>query len=165
MSVVFDASVLVDLFNERLVGDRRARIDHLVATLSKQKTRVLIPAPALTEFPVKAGKARERYVRELQGSASFRIEPFDQKAALECALLLDEAWTRGHQRKVTHTKFKFDWQIVAIAASRNANAIYSDDADIARAAARANIAVFSTDSLALPDSARQEPLRFDAPKD
>lgn len=55
MAVVFDASVLIDLFNKRLTGDRRVRLDHLIKTLSKQRTKVLIPTPALAEFLVRDG--------------------------------------------------------------------------------------------------------------
>lgn len=161
MAVVFDASVLIDLFNDRLAGDRRIKLDALVDTLSKQRTTILIPTPAFTEFLVGAGKARERYFRLLSGSARFRVESFDPKAAMECALLLAEAWSKAEQRRVTHTKVKFDWQIVAIAASRNASAIYSDDPDLKRAAARVRIPVHTTDSLHLPENTRQQSIPFD----
>jgi hypothetical protein len=56
---------------------------------------------------------------------------------------------------------KFDWQIVAIAASRQASAIYSDDADIEKAAALVGIPVHSTDSLEIPHSAKQQPFPFE----
>lgn len=165
MAVVFDASVLIDLFNKKLSGDRRIRLDHLIATLSKQRTRVLVPTPALAEFLVKAGNARTAYLRALRSTAVIGVEPFDQRAAVECALLLDDAWTRGQQGKVTRTKFKFDWQIVAIAKSRNATAIYSDDPDIGRAAARVGIPVYSMDTLPLPSSAAQHHIEFEDPVD
>jgi predicted nucleic acid-binding protein len=165
MAVVFDASVLIDLFNKKLVGDRRAKLDHLVTSLAQQRTKVLIPTPALAEFLVKAGAAREGYLRLITGGSSFSVETFDQRAAIECALLLDDAWSRDQQRKVSRTKFKFDWQIVAIAASRNATAIYSDDPDILRAASRVNIPVHTTDSLPIPASARQTKLAFDPPSE
>ena len=161
MAVVFDASVLIDLFNKKLTGDRRARLDHLVASLKKQRTPVLIPTPALAEFLVKAGKARETYLQEITNRAAFSLVPFDQRAAIECALLLEEAWSRAQQGKVNHTKFKFDWQIVSIAASRNATAIYSDDADISNAANRVRIPVYKTDALPLPASALQRDIPFD----
>jgi predicted nucleic acid-binding protein len=48
--VVFDASVLIDLFNLRLQTDRRAKLDHLVAELQRKKTKIVIPTPALAEF-------------------------------------------------------------------------------------------------------------------
>ena len=36
---------------------------------------------------------------------------------MECALLLEDALNAGEKRQLTKTKFKFDGQIVAIAAS------------------------------------------------
>ena len=161
MAVVFDASVLIDLFNPRLDGDKRIKLDVLVETLSKQRTRILVPTPAFTELLVHAGKARERYFLEFSSNSAFQLESFDPRAAMECALLLSESWTKAEQHKVTHTKVKFDWQIVAIAASRGASAIYSDDADVMRAAARRQIPVHSTDSLQIPASAKQRPIPFD----
>lgn len=161
MAVLFDASVLIDLFSKKLGGERRVRPDSLIGSLSKQRVKVLVPTPALAEFLVKAGRAREAYLREFQTKGMFSVEPFDQRAALECALLLEDAWSRHQQGDITRTKFKFDWQIVAIAKSRNATAIYSDDPDISRAAARVNIPVHTTDSLPLPASSAQRDIPFD----
>lgn len=59
MSVAFDATVLVDFFNRKIAGDRRAKLDDLVAALEKARTPIVIPTPALTELLVRAGKARE----------------------------------------------------------------------------------------------------------
>ena len=161
MSIVFDATVLIDLLNPKLEGERRDKIDHLVATLQKRRSKIIIPTPALTELMVHAGKARDAYHQSLSASAAFQIAPFDSRAAMECALLLKEAWTTAEQKKVTRTKFKFDWQIVSIAASRNAETIYSDDKDIARYGQRVGIKVVKTDELILPESAKQQKLKLD----
>lgn len=154
MAVVFDASVLIDLFNPRQ-SDRRAKLDHLVQELQKRRTKILIPTPALTELMVRAGKAREEIHQKLSGKSAFQITPFDSRAAMECALLLEEALDAAGKRQLTWSKVKFDWQIVAIAASHNATVIYSDDGDIARYGKRANIDVIKTDDLPLPASALQ----------
>jgi predicted nucleic acid-binding protein len=161
MPVVFDASILIDLFNDRLKGERRAKLDHLVITLSRSKTKVLIPTPALTELMIRAGSARDAYERHLSKSNAFLVVPFDTRAAMECALLLAEAWAKPQQKRVAHAKFKFDWQIVAIASSRNATAIYSDDGDIARASEQVALRAISTDELPLPDDGRQSRLSFE----
>ena len=155
MSVAFDATVLVDFFNRKLTGDRRAKLDELVATLEKSKTKIVIPTPALTEVLIRAGKAREEIHNVLSRKSAFEIAPFDVKAAMECSLLLEEAWSGAEKRAITKTKFKFDWQIVAIAATRRVTTIYSDDGDMAKAAARAGIRVVRIDDLALPASANQ----------
>lgn len=132
MAVAFDASVLIDLFNPRLKGDRRAKLDHLVAELQKKRTKILIPTPALTELMVRAGKAREGIHQKLSSKSSFQITPFDSRAAMECALLLEEALDANSKHQITKSKIKFDWQIIAIAVAHNATSIYSDDGDIAR---------------------------------
>lgn len=155
MSVAFDATVLVDFFNRKLTGDRRAKLDELVATLEKSKTKIVIPTPALTEVLIRAGKAREEIHNALTRKSAFEIAPFDVKAAMECSLLLEEAWSGVEKRAITKTKFKFDWQILAIAATRRVTTIYSDDGDMAKAAVRAGIRVVRIDDLALPASAKQ----------
>lgn len=155
MSVAFDATVLVDFFNRKLTGDRRAKLDDLVATLEKSRTKIVIPTPALTEVLIRAGKAREEVHNALTRKSAFEIAPFDVKAAMECSLLLEEAWSGAEKRAITKTKFKFDWQIVAIAATRRVSTIYSEDEDMGKAAVRAGIKVVQIDALALPASAKQ----------
>lgn len=165
MSVVFDANILIDLFNENLKGEKRTRLDFLVQNLIKSRTKVIIPTPSLTELLVRADKARERYLQKISSTSAFSVAPFDSRAALECSILLETAWSKSEQRKISHSKFKFDWQIVAIAASRGATAIYSDDGDIERAARHVQIPVYKTSVLPLPESARQEEIVFDAHSD
>lgn len=155
MAVAFDASILIDLFNPHLKGDRRAKLDHLVGELQKQRSKILIPTPALTELMVRAGKAREEIHQKLSVKSAFQITPFDSRSAMECALLLQDALDGKSKQNISRAKVKFDWQIVAIAAAHNATVIYSDDSDIAKYGRRANIAVTKTDDLPLPASARQ----------
>lgn len=69
MAVVFDASILIDLLNPRVKGDRRAKLDHLVAELQKKRTKILIPTPALTELMVHAGSARDAIYQKLSGNS------------------------------------------------------------------------------------------------
>ena len=158
MSVTFAATVRVDIFNPKLRGDRRAKLDDLVATLEKSRTKIVIPTPALTEVLIRAGKAREEIYNLLVRKSAFEVAPFDAKAAMECSSLLEDAWSATEKRSITKTKFKFDWQIVAIAASRRVTAIYSDDRDVANAAARVGIRAIRIDDLSLPDSAKQTKL-------
>jgi predicted nucleic acid-binding protein len=155
MAVAFYASVLIDLFNPRLKGDRRAKLDQLVLDLQKHRTKILIPTPALTELMVRAGKAREEIHQRLSTKSAFQITSFDSRAAMECALLLENALDSKGKQQISKSTIKFDWQIVAIAAAHNTTTIYSDDGDISRYGKRANIAVIKTDDLPLPASARQ----------
>jgi predicted nucleic acid-binding protein len=153
MRVAFDATVLVDLFHQKPGGDRHAKIDELVTTLSK--TKIIIPTPALAEILVGAGKNRANIYAQLSNSSVFEIAPFDGKAAIECSILLKDAWSPKEQRAITKTKLKFDWQILSIAVTRQVTTIYSDDKDIANAASRTNIKVIRISDLELPPSAKQ----------
>lgn len=163
--ILFDASVLVELFNDKIKGDRRVRLDHLILTTTKQRTKVLIPTPALAEFLAKADKARDAYYQKLIASGCFRIAPFGSRAAMECALMIDAAKTGGDKRNEAKTwaKAKFDWQIAAIAKTEGATAIYSEDGDLARIAAKLNLKSVKIDDLPIPDSARQGKLELPLP--
>ena len=151
----FDSTYLIDLFNPKIAGNKRAALDHLVQSLSKSRTRILIPSPCLTELLIRAGKARDAYVQKLGNSSAFEVIPFDRRAATECALLLADAWDSKTQRDIARTKFKYDWMIVACAASRGVKQIYSDDKDIARCAAQVNIQTIAHKDLSVPSDARQ----------
>ncbi len=153
--VVFDSTYLIDLFNPKLHGDKRSAIDFLVTELSKARTRILIPAPCLTELLIRAGTAREKYLQLLRSSSAFEVFPYDQRAATECALLIEAAWDSKSQKAITRTKFKFDWMIVACAASRNVQRIYSDDSDIRRCAEQVRIQTVKQAELPIPSETRQ----------
>ncbi|HEY9103668.1 type II toxin-antitoxin system VapC family toxin [Chitinimonas sp.] len=155
--VVFDSSVLIDLFNDKLAGDKRAKLDDLIQSLGKQRTKILIPTPVLTEWMAKAGTARDGYFQRINAQSMFRIAPFATKAAMECALLLDSAKTTGDKRQGAKTwaKAKFDWQIACIAKAEGATTIYSDDDDVARVGKRLNVKVVKIDDLPLPEAAKQ----------
>ncbi len=153
--VVFDSTFLIDLLNPKIAGNQRATLDHLVSSLSKARVRILIPSPCLTELLIRAGKARDQYVQKLSNTSSFEVIAFDRRAATECALLLEEAWDRKSQNAISRTKFKYDWMIVACAASRGVQKIYSDDGDVARCAAQVNIQTIAQTKLIIPPESRQ----------
>jgi len=52
MLVVFDTTFLVPLLDPQVkgMGEVDARISHLVATLDRQKAKIVIPTPALVRF-------------------------------------------------------------------------------------------------------------------
>ena len=153
--VVFDSTFLIDLLNPKLGGDKRAALDFLVAELSKARTRILIPTPCLTELLIRAASARDQYLKLLTSNTAFEIIPYDQRAATECALLLEQAWDSKSQKAVTRTKFKFDWMIVACAASRNVTRLYSDDGDILRCSTQVKIQTIKQSELPVPPESRQ----------
>ena len=99
--VVFDSAVLllfVDPNAKSDIDQAAKRIGYLIETLTADGERIIIPTPVLSEILVHAGTGLQGYLDALTGSAAFRIAPFDQKAAIECALAIKDALERGGWR-------------------------------------------------------------------
>src|SRR4051794_8280033 len=89
MVVVFDASTIIALLIPRTTADDRARLHGLLAQLKKLRGKVVIPTPALAEFLVKSGHASSMaFLSSVAGSAVIRVEPFDERAAIEAANII-----------------------------------------------------------------------------
>jgi predicted nucleic acid-binding protein len=145
----------------------RERVEHLVERLTKAKTKLIIPTPALSEVLVRAGaEASQDIVEKLQKFSVFQIQPFDSRAAIEVAAMTRGALAKGNKRGgsiATWAKVKYDRQIVAIAKVAGATAIYSDDDDVAAIAKEANIKVIKIGDLPLPPQDAQIPLMLESP--
>jgi predicted nucleic acid-binding protein len=176
--VVFDSSILllvldpkakapIDPSTGELLERAAERVDFLIGKLSQEREKIIIPTPVLSEVLVYAGTALEHYLDTLNSQAAFRIASFDQKAALEVAIAMRDAITRGGHRidaakpDVTKTKIKFDRQIVGIAKAEDAHTIYSDDADVHSYAKHSGLKAYRTDELDLPPENPQQSLDFD----
>lgn len=171
MSVLLDSSILmlivdpsapssIDPSTGQPVHMARERIDFLVRKIGKTRTKVIIPAPVLSEVLVYAGTATSRYVEILQASP-FRVVAFDTRAAIECA----EAVRRRHLRKrkpgSNRGKVKFDEQIAAIAKVEQVSAIYSDDEDMIVYGEEVGIPVIRSWELEIDPADRQGVLPLD----
>jgi predicted nucleic acid-binding protein len=136
MLVVFDTTFLVPLLDPQVkgTGEIDARISHLVDKLDKQRAKIIIPTPALSEVLIGAGDAAPAYLEILSKHSRFRIVPFGERAAVEAAARHREAIQFGDKKEgsLTWAKVKFDRQIVAIAKVEGAERIYSNDSDIRR---------------------------------
>ncbi len=139
MIVAFDASVLVYLLDESaaapagrdgtVVTDCQARVSNLIAELQRAKAKIIVPAPALAEVLVYGGAAAAGWLNILNTSRHIRITPFDEKAAVEYAVM-ERMRMSAPRTSVTRAKAKFDAQIVSIARVEGADIIYSDDDDV-----------------------------------
>ncbi len=160
--VVLDASVLIFFFQPDAGAPEDAsgnpvekpqdRVKYLIEELQSRKEKIVVPTPALSEILIHAGAAKSQAIIEmLNKKAVFRIEPFDQRAAIELA-----AMSRTRTKKKlkagpeTWAKVKFDRQIVAMAKVADANTIYSDDEGLAKAAKYSKIPVVGICDLPLP---------------
>ena len=132
----------------------KERIEFLISKMDREKTKIIIPTPALSEALVRAGPAASlQIIEKLQKYSVFRIEPFDTRAAIEVAAMTRKALDSGKKRgdsTATWAKVKYDRQIVAIARVCGVSTIYSDDDDIATLAKGAKINTIKLRDLPLP---------------
>lgn len=161
--VLFDAGILIKLFSKKASDDNH-KLDYLVRTLTKAKQRIVIPTPALSEYLVKAGDAGGAVLDELRKNSVFRVTPFHQKAAIECAFAIRRDMDKGDKKggsQATWAKSKFDRQIVAIAKAEGVTCIYTLDSDVKKYAALEGIKTESIADLQMPPEAKQRNLDLD----
>ena len=75
----------------------KLRIEALIDDLSKKKSLLLVPAPALAEA-LCAAEAIEAYFDELQQYSAIEIAPFDGRAAYELGRIIRAAIAAGDKR-------------------------------------------------------------------
>jgi predicted nucleic acid-binding protein len=168
--VVFDASILLFLFNESTpssVPRAKERVEYLIDQLSEAGERIVIPTPALSECLVHAGPAGPEYLTIIAKQSSFRVASFDERAAVEAAVRTFHARQRGQRKggnpEASKSKIKFDRQIVAIATVEGATAVYSDDSDVRSYAIEAGMEAYQLSDLPLPPEDPQATLEFKSP--
>jgi predicted nucleic acid-binding protein len=169
--VVFDASFLLlliqpnakppnDPATKKPVENCQSRIEYLISELNSQRTPVVVPAPALSEFLVRAGRAATSYLQQLQNAKAIKIEPFGERAAIECALLVEASKRKKRKAGETWAKVKFDRQILAIAKVVDASTIYTTDISLAKLTKLNGITPCNVYELPLPPVEQQTQLQF-----
>jgi hypothetical protein len=61
----------------------KERIEQLLEDLDAKRERIIIPAPALAEFLVLAGKDGPQYLSEISLQSSFYVQPFDPRGSVK----------------------------------------------------------------------------------
>jgi predicted nucleic acid-binding protein len=148
--IIFDSSFLVVFLHpnpppakdreDKPVSQFRERVANLVSLMDSSNDPIGVPAPAMAEVLVRAGKGRQQYVSILSNSYRFQILPFDSRAAIEASELIEKVKT-NKQPWATWAKVSFDIQIASIAKVESASVIYADDKDIENLGKRLNIPV------------------------
>ena len=159
-----DAKAPLDPTTNKPITDAKARVDYLIDTLEKRRETIVIPTPALSEVLVHADAAGAQYLNILNTTSRFRIEPFDQRAAVELAAMTRDALRGGDLRagtQATRAKLKFDRQIIAIARTQNETTIHSDDEDIEKLAEPLGLKVVPVHALPVPPEDRQTNLELE----
>src|SRR4051812_37025823 len=88
---------------ERLTRAKE-RVDYLLQRLNQTKDGILIPTPVLSEFLVKAGPNKHEFLEKLIASRNFTVGSFDERAAIELALLNDPDLNSGKKLDEKATK-------------------------------------------------------------
>lgn len=155
--VVFDSSFLLPIFSKDLRNEPSEkycdRINYCFEQLEKEKTKIIIPTPALSEFLVRAGQAGQEYLKMIRSKSVFRIVPFKANAAVEVAQMDRKAIEQGDKKsgsKEPWQRIKIDRQIIAIAKVSDAEAIYSNDKDLRKFAEQIGLKAIAPEDLPLP---------------
>lgn len=139
------------------------RINHLILTLSTSKRRILIPTPVLAEYLVEGGQDKDKRLQIFAGSRVFSIAAFDQRAAIECAMIEDGDSKKN--RKLTpgetKAKVKFDRQVIAITKANRVQTLYTGDTTLAKHATENGINVVLTWEVPLPATSTQLQLDYE----
>lgn len=137
------------------------RIEFLRDTLVKDNNKIVIPTPSLAEFLVRAGEALDEFIDQFDSDANIQVEPFSQRAAIEAAIMQQQAASGEDAHQNTRQVVKVDRQIVAVAKICNAKTIYTTDADVMAHAAAVGLAAIHIADLPLPPDKPQRNLEFD----
>lgn len=134
----------------------------MLQNLSEVNIQILVPTPVLSEILVTTGADKARVLNEINNTYAFRIQPFDEIAAVEVAMLTDSDLQSNKRLSKTETvaKVKYDRQIIAIAKVNGVKTIYSDDGTLAKRAKANGIVVIKTSELPLPPEPPQAELSF-----
>jgi hypothetical protein len=101
----------------------------------------------------------QQYLERIDKSRAFFVAPFDQKAAIELAVMTAMSKRQAKSSRpgsaATAAKLKFDRQIVAIAKVNGVTTIYSSDHDLATFAKNNGIEAVSLENIVLPEVDRQ----------
>ena len=174
--VVFDAGILILLLQEgsrspvdpqtkKPISRPKDRIEYLKECLSREKSKILIPTPALSEFLVNAGAALEKYVDDIANETCFAVVPFSQRAAIEAAAAIYQAKQirrkQDDQQKAAWQRVKIDIQIVATAKVNAADVIYTTDTGVIAQAEAMEIPAIHLADISLPPTDPQQEIDFD----
>lgn len=130
------------------------RLRLLLSILERERDTLIIPTPALAEVLVKLEDSAPAILERINRSARFKIADFDQRAAIELAIMTREALRAGDKFGSSTSpwqKVKIDRQIVSISAVHGATTIYSDDEGLSKFARARGLNVIHTWDLPLPE--------------
>lgn len=147
----------------------KERVTGLLDELEKVGAKIVVGTPALSELMIRSGvEAAQAWATIMRKSAVFKIVPFDEKSAVEVAIMAGHA-VKGESSNGdgdgTYAKLKYDRQIVAIAHTEGATVFYSDDRRQRNLATRLGMAVRGLADCIVPAAASQTSFAFGSGRD
>ncbi|WP_085899834.1 type II toxin-antitoxin system VapC family toxin [Kiloniella majae] len=133
------------------------RVEFLFEKFNKNGTQAVVPTPVLSEILIKQGDDTLSFLEKIQKQKTIRIEPFDLRAAIECAEMQKKFGKRSGltSKEYPYQKIKFDRQILAIGLSRQADCIFTCDKELSKLAEKFGINVVGIQELPLPEKPPQ----------
>lgn len=162
--IAFDAAILslaidrksrvpIDFRTGDPIPSARERVNALIASLEEENEVILIPAPALAEALTTVAEKAIELTDLIEKRVSFRIRAFGKREAIEVAMRTHSAILAGDKKEGAEEpwqKVKYDRQIVAIAKTEGATAIYSTDKGVHTHAKLWGIQAFHLGDVPLP---------------
>jgi predicted nucleic acid-binding protein len=116
--VIFDNSFLIEIYNNKTNNEQYKL---LLEEFKKDKIKVCIPTPTLSEFLCNF-KNKQEILLQLDKISAFEVIPFDKRIALECSVLLHNFDKK--EKVASWHKVKIDFQIIATAKAKNINNLF-----------------------------------------
>lgn len=150
--------------NGQIVPNALRRAQYLVDCLGKSRQKIILPTPAAAELLTAIGPTAQIYYDIVAKSRLFEVASFDQKCAVELAILNTTVFSASDKRDTLepYQKIKVDRQILAILKTYGSETIYTDDNSLANRASLCGITAVSTAELLEPEQDRQLEIEFDA---
>lgn len=136
--VCIDSQIFIWGIKRQAIESQRHLIPiatNFIDYLSENNNKILLPTPLITEILSPVPPTEHKSILDLLDKR-FMIAPFDNIASLKCAELMNNILTNNELKEyreansVPKNKIKFDCMIVAIAITKRATCIYSEDPDI-----------------------------------
>ena len=138
-------------------------MEHLISELDAKGAVALVPTRVPTELLMRATESAADLLSRMSSLNVFRVVPFDERAAVECPLMLSAGRRKTRTEGATWAKVRFDHQIVTIAKVRGASRLYSDDRNVKTLGASSGIEVAGVWDLPEPPVYPQQSLPLPAP--
>ena len=139
-----NATDLADPISGQVIDRLHDRASALVEAIDLAGDIVIIPAPVLAEYLIGIDrKALQAHLDIINSVNCIEVVSFDQVAAIECALLIDDAELKMLDPLATKAKLRVDRQILAIAKAAGAKQLWTHDKGLYNKAKALNLDVRS----------------------